>query len=313
MDAQRREIDDPHTSAERLAQLSVERPDLQAQVVSHPNAYPGLVDWIAQHGAEAARPVAVAWLTSRRQGEAATEVIPDTEAQALSEAATSVIPSTPTALQPSVMGAATARDAHAPQQVGAPDAAPTAATAHAEAVPPHEEVAPTRSRRGLWIGLGVLGVLLVIAAVLLAIALPKVLGGLQQATDSAVVAEASPTEADSTLPTWEPSVQPSTDPSESAVEGAPSESFCEAYRTLAQVDTTSIEVGQDLSVYVQALRDMALTGPSEHQEIYDNMATLFEGVQNLDYTVYTDLPETLMSDFTSAIQSDAVGCVLDEQ
>lgn len=44
-----KEVTDPTTSAERLQQLALERPELGAQITAHPNCYPELRQWIAQY------------------------------------------------------------------------------------------------------------------------------------------------------------------------------------------------------------------------------------------------------------------------
>lgn len=48
----------PTLTAAELSQLAAARPDLGAAIVWHPNTYPQLVSWIAQHGAPEARAVA---------------------------------------------------------------------------------------------------------------------------------------------------------------------------------------------------------------------------------------------------------------
>ncbi|MHA3685231.1 variant leucine-rich repeat-containing protein [Leucobacter sp. HY1908] len=48
------ELSQPATTAERLAQIASERPDLAAEIAAHPNAYPELRAWLAQYGAPAA-------------------------------------------------------------------------------------------------------------------------------------------------------------------------------------------------------------------------------------------------------------------
>lgn len=58
-----REVVDPATSAARLQAIVAERPDLGAAVARHPQAYDGLLDWLAVHGDAAARD-AVAWRRS---------------------------------------------------------------------------------------------------------------------------------------------------------------------------------------------------------------------------------------------------------
>lgn len=62
------EVRHPGTGHERLAQIAQERPDLASAVVWHPNAYDGLLDWIAAHGDEAAKSA----IASRRAQAAAT-------------------------------------------------------------------------------------------------------------------------------------------------------------------------------------------------------------------------------------------------
>ena len=49
------ELRDPNTPAERLAAIAAANPELGAGVARHPNAYEGLLDWLAQYGDEAAR------------------------------------------------------------------------------------------------------------------------------------------------------------------------------------------------------------------------------------------------------------------
>lgn len=49
------EIRNPQTSAERLGQIAASRPDLAAAIAAHPNAYEGLLDWIAAHGDDEAK------------------------------------------------------------------------------------------------------------------------------------------------------------------------------------------------------------------------------------------------------------------
>ena len=44
-----KEVTDPATSAERLQQLALERPELGAQIAVHPNCYPELRQWIAKY------------------------------------------------------------------------------------------------------------------------------------------------------------------------------------------------------------------------------------------------------------------------
>ncbi len=46
-----KEVTDPTTSAERLQQLALERPELGAQIAAHPNCYPELRQWISQYAA----------------------------------------------------------------------------------------------------------------------------------------------------------------------------------------------------------------------------------------------------------------------
>lgn len=46
-----KEVTDPKTSAERLQQLALERPEFGAQIAAHPNCYPELRQWIAQYAA----------------------------------------------------------------------------------------------------------------------------------------------------------------------------------------------------------------------------------------------------------------------
>ena len=43
------ELSNPNTSAHRLQQLTVEYPEFGAQIASHPNCYPELRQWIAEH------------------------------------------------------------------------------------------------------------------------------------------------------------------------------------------------------------------------------------------------------------------------
>lgn len=50
----RLELGDPTTSAQRLFELAQSNPELGPQIAAHPNAYPGLRDWIAQYAAPAA-------------------------------------------------------------------------------------------------------------------------------------------------------------------------------------------------------------------------------------------------------------------
>lgn len=48
------EVQNPQTTAERLAQIAAERPDLAAWIGAHPNAYPELREWAAQVSAQSA-------------------------------------------------------------------------------------------------------------------------------------------------------------------------------------------------------------------------------------------------------------------
>lgn len=50
----RNEVIDPGTSAERLAELAQQHPELGPQIAAHPNAYDGLKEWIAQYATPAA-------------------------------------------------------------------------------------------------------------------------------------------------------------------------------------------------------------------------------------------------------------------
>lgn len=50
------EITDPATSAERLRQLAQQYPELRSRISGHPNCYPELRQWIAQHAATALPP-----------------------------------------------------------------------------------------------------------------------------------------------------------------------------------------------------------------------------------------------------------------
>lgn len=46
-----RELNDPATTSRRLAEIAVSHPKLRHRIVPHPNAYPGLIEWIHQQGA----------------------------------------------------------------------------------------------------------------------------------------------------------------------------------------------------------------------------------------------------------------------
>lgn len=54
-DADRAALLDPATDAAALASIAQRRPELGAFVATHPNAYDGLLDWLAQHGDVKAR------------------------------------------------------------------------------------------------------------------------------------------------------------------------------------------------------------------------------------------------------------------
>jgi len=58
------EVLDPATSSARLAEIAASHPQLGSAVVGHPNAYPGLIQWIADNGDPAARTAARARLTA---------------------------------------------------------------------------------------------------------------------------------------------------------------------------------------------------------------------------------------------------------
>jgi hypothetical protein len=48
-------VADPATSAAELAQIAAAHPSLGPQVAAHVNVYPGLLDWLGQHGDQATR------------------------------------------------------------------------------------------------------------------------------------------------------------------------------------------------------------------------------------------------------------------
>jgi hypothetical protein len=51
MDDQYREMaDEADTPPEVLASLAHEFPELRARIAVHPNAYPGLLEWLAEYG-----------------------------------------------------------------------------------------------------------------------------------------------------------------------------------------------------------------------------------------------------------------------
>lgn len=83
VDSALREVQDPHTSAERLAQLAAMRPDLGSVIALHPHVYDELLDWLAQYG----DPAAQAAVARRRAGRDAAASTPDDEA-----ASTSILP-----------------------------------------------------------------------------------------------------------------------------------------------------------------------------------------------------------------------------
>jgi hypothetical protein len=63
----------PETAAADLAAIVQAHPDLGVDVAFHPNAYPGLLDWMAEHG----RPAVQDAVRHRRAGEPATPTRPD--------------------------------------------------------------------------------------------------------------------------------------------------------------------------------------------------------------------------------------------
>lgn len=54
----RLELGDPATSAQRLFELAQSNPELGPQIAAHPNAYPGLREWLAQQPAQPTAPLA---------------------------------------------------------------------------------------------------------------------------------------------------------------------------------------------------------------------------------------------------------------
>ncbi len=51
------EVRNPETTAARLAELAVSNPELHAWIQVHPNVYPGLLQWIAEHTGPAYAPI----------------------------------------------------------------------------------------------------------------------------------------------------------------------------------------------------------------------------------------------------------------
>ncbi len=59
-DNARRQLADPSTTAQQLADIAYDYPHLAAEITRHPNVYQGLVDWLAEYGVPEAAPVEVA-------------------------------------------------------------------------------------------------------------------------------------------------------------------------------------------------------------------------------------------------------------
>ncbi|WGD38001.1 DUF4190 domain-containing protein [Lysinibacter sp. HNR] len=49
-DSARRQVNDPSTTAEQLADIAYDHPYLTVEITRHPNAYPGLIEWLNQYG-----------------------------------------------------------------------------------------------------------------------------------------------------------------------------------------------------------------------------------------------------------------------
>lgn len=76
------EAANPATTDERLAALAAERPDLGAIVAQHPNAYDGLLDWLATYGDENAQRAVAARRSPEPAASAAPAPVPDSAASA---------------------------------------------------------------------------------------------------------------------------------------------------------------------------------------------------------------------------------------
>ncbi|MEP7763640.1 hypothetical protein [Sanguibacter sp. 25GB23B1] len=147
---------DPATPAAVLADIATHRPDLRAAVASNPTAYPDLLTWLASFGdpavdaAIAQRPVQTSW--SPQVPESATGVAATSAFGAAGQAfASSGQPQGAHGFgqQPTAQGYGQQGYQTGAQAYGQGPAAGAWGT------PPQEK----KSRRGLWIGVGVAGVL----------------------------------------------------------------------------------------------------------------------------------------------------------
>lgn len=146
---------DPATPAALLADIATHRPDLRAAVASNPTAYPDLLTWLASFG-DPAVDAAIAQRSAQQAGSqppaAATGAVAASAFGAPAGApASSWQPQGAQGFeqQPPVQGYGQPGYQQAPQSYGQGPAA------GAWGAPPQQK----KSRRGLWIGVGVAGVL----------------------------------------------------------------------------------------------------------------------------------------------------------
>jgi len=66
-------VADPRTSGRTLQEIATQHPDLWARIALHPNAYPGLLDWLESVGDEQVRQAVAG---RRMAGSAATQLVP---------------------------------------------------------------------------------------------------------------------------------------------------------------------------------------------------------------------------------------------
>ncbi|MCL2783070.1 MAG: C-type lectin domain-containing protein [Propionibacteriaceae bacterium] len=71
-----RAVSDPSTSGADLAQIAQSQPGLGPQVASHPNVYPGLLNWLDKHGDAATKQAVLAEVARRRGTSSATSAVP---------------------------------------------------------------------------------------------------------------------------------------------------------------------------------------------------------------------------------------------